>query len=900
MTGDIRCPVCGAEALLSKRFGEQHLYRCTSCESLFYCPSPLVNGSLETPWESAKWYVERGANLLFYAEVLACVKKYVEILSRQERANPVDMLEVGGSYGFLMDMASVLYRWNVSGADPSPCAQEGARELGSAVVSSRLEHAHFDRKFDAIVGVQLIEHIDEPRVLLNRVSHLIKEDGLVVLTTPDASVDDLGAEYSPGEHHILFSQKGLALLLDAGGIAFHRFFTTTVHTIMGVAAAKVPLPASISTSAACNGTAAKQMVREYLMKRLRTDPPAGPLGIGLYFRLFELLVNEGRYAEADTCVRVLEPMMGMGGHESPHSFAARLVDKMAAAARPPDYIASGPGCFVPYLFYKGILNLNYMKDRSAARTCFTYAARLFEHEVRNLGLIQYIPWLGVSRTHMDIAGKDVGRGSEDDAEDVYQKTRRVQAAPFIRGGILEFCNSVPLGRLCRIGVGGGDSFVFMFTSMEDNLSGASFDLLVRPYSKRDPVELTLHVFEEYNPVALRKTDRIIEFGSRTRLKRLTEPFCFEPIQNSRGKTYSLVLSIGKDAKKTGLLCSNLKGALTVAGYRQYRNVQPVVIPYYAVSAPLLKPSPHRAPLVSCLIVTYNSEGYIRHCLNSIAMQDYPNAEVIVIDNHSDDRTVEIIQEEFRHVNLFVMDRNLEFCRGNNFGLSKCKGEFICVLNADVVLEQGAIWRFVEQIEISPHIAIVGSTIETKGSVTRYADTFMIDGLISNDEKLLAGERFSSAPCGAGFLIRKSVVNELGYLFDEGFISNWEDHDLGLRCWLHGYIVLHIPELGLYHYGASAHGLADPRRESLIFRNMLLTYFKNFGKRLFVKAFLKSLALCTRPYRILGVMRFLSHFWRYMPERSALQRKRRIDDSVLQVVTSGFLAVIPEDEKERGV
>jgi len=484
--------------------------------------------------------------------------------------------------------------------------------------------------------------------------------------------------------------------------------------------------------------------------------------------------------------------------------------------------------------------------------------------------------------------------------DMCREFTQVEAAPFIRGGTLEFCDNVPLGRLLRIGIRGGNSYIFTFTSMEDNLSGMSFDLLVRSYGEREPAELTLHVFEEYNPVALRKARHTLEFGSRVKLQKFNEPFRFEPIRDSRGKTYSLVLGIGKDAERAGLLCSTLKGTLTVAGYRQHHHTQPVIIPYYSVSMRLRKyVKDNEAPLVSCLIVTYNSEGYVRHCLNSIAAQDYPNIEVVVIDNHSDDHTVKIIREEFSHLNLFVMEQNLEFCKGNNFGLSKCKGEFICVLNADVVLEQGAVRRFVEHIELSPHISIVGSTIETKGSRTRYADTFIIDGLITNNEKLLAGERFISAPCGAGFMIRRSAVDDLDYLFDEGFISNWEDHDLGLRCWLHGHVVVHIPELGLYHYGGSAYGLADPRRESQVFRNTLLTYFKNFGKRLFLRAFLRTLMSCTRPYRILGVMRFLGCFWKYMPARAALQRKRKIDDSVLQVVTSGFLAVIPEDEKERG-
>jgi GT2 family glycosyltransferase len=839
--------------------------------------------------------VERGANLLFYAEVLACVRNITENLPRKGEAGPINMLEAGGSYGFLMDMASVLYEWNVSGVDPGSCAQEGARELGRDVVSTRLEDARFAKKFETVVGVQLIEHVDDPRTLLNRMSHLIKEDGFVVLTTPDASVDDLGAEYSPGEHHILFSQKGLALLLEAAGFTFHSFFTTTVHTIMGVIAAKVPLPASIIVSASCDGSTATRMVCEYLMKRTRSGLHTGPLGVGLYFRLFELRVNEGRYEEALTHVRTLETMMEREGHETDHSFTARIVDRMTTASTPQDYVAAGPGCFAPYLFYKGILNLNHMRDRSAARTCFTCAARLFEHEVRTLGLIQYTPWLDVAWTHCELTG---GR-RENDTDSTCGETRKIVAAPFIKGGIPEFCTHVPLGRLCRISVGGGNSFVFTFISKEDDLSGVSFDILVTPHSGRGPVELTLYVFEEYNPVALRKTCGIVEFGSRTVLQRFIEPFCFEPIQDSRDKTYSLVVGIGKDAESVRLLCSTLKGTLTVAGYRQFSNVQPVMIPYYSVTAHFKKLSQDRPPpLVSCLIVTYNSEGCIRHCLHSIAAQEYPNIEVVVIDNHSDDRTVIIIREEFSSVNLFVMEQNLEFCKGNNFGVPHCKGEFICVLNPDVVLAQGALQRFVEHMELSPHIAMVGSAIETKGSITRYADTFIIDGVISNDEKLLAGERFSSAACGAGFMIRKSVVNELGYLFDEGFVSNWEDHDLGLRCWLHGYVVLHIPELGLYHYGASAHGLADPRRESQIFRNMLLTYFKNFGKRLFFKAFLKTLMACTRPYRILGLMRFLGCFWRYIPARADLQSKRRIDDSALQVVTSGFWSIIPEEKNEK--
>lgn len=898
----IHCTLCRAEGLFFRSFGEHRLYRCTSCQSLFYYPFPTKDKKHEIPWESAKWYVERGANLLFYAEVLATVKRTLEDVTPQKPAKKVAMLEVGGSYGFLMDMASVLFRWNVSGADPSPCARQGARELGLSIFNSTIDDAQIDKKFDAIIGVQLVEHIDKPRLLLAKLSELVREEGLVVLTTPDASVSDLGAEYSPGDHHVLFSRKGLASALDDAGLIYQRFFSTTVPTIMGVVAAKRSLPESILMPESFNSAATiKQITLNYLTNRVQSVPHNTSLQIGLLFRLFELLVNEGRYAEADAHVRSLETCMGMDRHESSYSFATRLFETMTATSTHEDYVASGPGCVAPYFFFKGILKLNYKRDRVAAGLYFSYASELFEHEVRRLSLIQYEPWLTVARKHKGITGVSPRKDTREVSDNIFRNIRKVEAAPFIRGGILEFCNDVPIGRLLRIGVRRRNSFIYTFTSMKENLSGISLDLLIRPYSKREPVEVTLQLFEEYNPVVLRKTSCVVEFGSRDKLQRITEPFRFEPIRDSQGRNYSIVLSIGEGSKKASLLCTSFKGETIAAGDRQYNNIRPVTIPYHYGESELREYiQDSKAPLVSCLIVTYNSEHYIKRCLNSIFRQDYPNIEVVVVDNHSNDHTVEIIHKEFGHVKLFVMEENLEFCKGNNFGIAKCKGNFICVLNADIVLEQGAIRRLVEHMEISPFIAAVGSTIETRGSNTWYADTFIINGLICNDEKLLAGTCFSSAPCGTCFMIRRSVVDNLGYLFDEGFASNWEDHDLGLRCWLHGYIVLHIADSLVYHYGASTHGLANPRRESQIFRNMLLTYFKNFGKRLFVKAFCKTLFTCTRPYRIVGLMRFLGSFWRYIPERTSLQKKRKIDDSALQVITSGFKAIIVEDEAKKGL
>jgi GT2 family glycosyltransferase len=83
-------------------------------------------------------------------------------------------------------------------------------------------------------------------------------------------------------------------------------------------------------------------------------------------------------------------------------------------------------------------------------------------------------------------------------------------------------------------------------------------------------------------------------------------------------------------------------------------------------------SPEGLPLISCLIVPYNSAVYIRRCLDSVFQQDYPNLGIVVFDNHSQDQTVAIIREEFPRVKLLVADRNLEFAKGNNWGSSHCR------------------------------------------------------------------------------------------------------------------------------------------------------------------------------------------------------------------------------------
>lgn len=469
------------------------------------------------------------------------------------------------------------------------------------------------------------------------------------------------------------------------------------------------------------------------------------------------------------------------------------------------------------------------------------------------------------------------------------------AAPFLNDGAAELSQHLRTGKLRSVPIEGGEPLHFDIRASRDGFSGAGLQLSLNAAGDVSEIFLELRVYEHNVRIPIRTVVRTVKPHSGP----YVDPFLFEPIQDSRNVTYSLVLQIAPKMRHAVVLCSAGLGSLTTANGRSYKGLRPVSLPYYALTVPDNADSerPER-PRVSVLVVTYNSEPYVAHCLNSVMAQDYPNIEVIVVDNNSRDRTAEIVRDAYPGVKLLVLEENIGYCKANNLGLQHCNGDLIYVLNPDTVVEPGTVTHLVRELSISPHVAVVGCRIDTGGSPTRYADAFLVGRLIGSAEQYLDdGRRFMAAPCGTSFLIRRSVILKLGYLFDEGFVSDWEDHDLGLRCWLRGYVCLHTPYMGVFHVGSGSFGLQNRGRKARIMRNTLLTYFKNYGAFTFFKAMLRTLLGCRDGIGVLGVIWFLTSFWKYLHVHAQLQKDRRISDDDLKVIACGALALV-ENEAPR--
>jgi hypothetical protein len=248
------------------------------------------------------------------------------------------------------------------------------------------------------------------------------------------------------------------------------------------------------------------------------------------------------------------------------------------------------------------------------------------------------------------------------------------------------------------------------------------------------------------------------------------------------------------------------------------------------------------PFASIVVANYNGKDVIGYCLRSIEELRYPNFEVIVVDDHSTDSSVEVIEREFPNVRLVKLPKNVGLAGANNEGLKFAKGSIMVFdLNNDEVVDKDWLTELVKVLVSSPGIGI------TCGK--RYqADKMFIRG----NTILSAGSKMSpiTAECAAiGYgkrdgpeydiqretdfatvlAIRREVLERVG-LFDPVYGNYYEDADLSIRVKQAGYKLIYVPTAKSWHIGASSFGSHSYRRYYLLRRNQLRFIIKNFPAR----------------------------------------------------------------------
>ena len=216
------------------------------------------------------------------------------------------------------------------------------------------------------------------------------------------------------------------------------------------------------------------------------------------------------------------------------------------------------------------------------------------------------------------------------------------------------------------------------------------------------------------------------------------------------------------------------------------------------------------PLTSIIVLTWNQLPCTQECLASIAAFTSEPYELIVVDNGSTDGTVAWLQQqahEDQRIRIITNDSNLGFAKGCNQGIEAAHGEYILLLNNDVVVTAEWLTGLLECYRRKSHVGIVGPMTNNISGIQRvaHADYDDIAGMHDFAQSFRGLNRYrmieNRRVVGFCMLFSKQLANEVG-LLDETFGSgNFEDDDYCLRVELAGYRNFIAGDVFIHHYGS---------------------------------------------------------------------------------------------------
>ncbi len=286
--------------------------------------------------------------------------------------------------------------------------------------------------------------------------------------------------------------------------------------------------------------------------------------------------------------------------------------------------------------------------------------------------------------------------------------------------------------------------------------------------------------------------------------------------------------------------------------------------------------------ISIIIVNYNVRYFLQQCLQSVKKSIVGiDAEIFVVDNVSEDGSVEMVRELFPEVNLIANTENLGFSKANNQAIKLAKGEFILLLNPDTVIEEETIAKVCSFMDhhadaggLGVHM-IDGKGIflpeSKRGLPTPLVAFYKIFGFANLFPKSKTFGRYHlgfldkdkthevEVLSGAFMLLRKKTLDKIG-LLDEDYFMYGEDIDLSYRILQGGYKNYYFPETHIIHYKGESTKKSSVNYVLVFYRAMVIFAKKHFApRRAALFSFLINIAIWMRA-GIALLQQFIERIW----------------------------------------
>ncbi|MCR5527178.1 MAG: glycosyltransferase family 2 protein [Lachnospiraceae bacterium] len=216
--------------------------------------------------------------------------------------------------------------------------------------------------------------------------------------------------------------------------------------------------------------------------------------------------------------------------------------------------------------------------------------------------------------------------------------------------------------------------------------------------------------------------------------------------------------------------------------------------------------------ITVIIPNYKGKDVIRTCLDSLKNQEFKDFDTIVVDNFSNDGSLEIVEKEYPSVRLIKLEQNFGFSRAVNEGIRASKTPYVLLLNNDIRTDHEMIGKLYDTIRESDKIFSVSAKMlqmDHPEKIDGAGDYYSAWGWAYARGKDKSAERYNRpcdvfSACAGAAIYRRSILDEIGW-FDEFHFAYLEDIDIGYRARIMGYRNVYEPEAVVWHKGSGATG-----------------------------------------------------------------------------------------------
>lgn len=265
--------------------------------------------------------------------------------------------------------------------------------------------------------------------------------------------------------------------------------------------------------------------------------------------------------------------------------------------------------------------------------------------------------------------------------------------------------------------------------------------------------------------------------------------------------------------------------------------------------------------IGVVIVNYRARDLLRDCLVSLLNGGGPSLDVVVVDNHSEDGSNEMLHAEFPSVTLMALDENVGYGPANNVGVRALldgesgheRPKHVLLLNPDTLLPAGAVDILAGYMDSNPQVGAVGPRlVRPDGSLDRACRRGFPSPGVAFYHFLYLDRVFPRSPrfarynmsylsesamaevdslVGAFMLIRREALEQSG-LFDEAFFMYGEDLDLCFRIKQRGWKVVYNPAATIVHHKGASSKQNSAKANYEFYRAMLLFHRKHYADTTF--------------------------------------------------------------------